>query len=931
MARKKAPDDAGEARETPRGTTGRRLTPEDLSRLPWRSVGPAVMGGRVSDLCFEPGNPKTFYMGFATGGLWVTKNRGTTFEPIFDKVLETSSIGSVAVVRLPGTPVSTEAEPPAGAQPKAAAKTASMMDEPLGDAPGQAPSGGDQVPMPEPVAASKGFRIWVGTGEGNGRNSSSWGNGVYRSDDGGKNWVHCGLEDSHDIPRLVVDPRDPDVCYVAALGHLWGANPTRGVYKTTDAGRTWEPVLQIDDQTGCCEIAIDPENPDTLFAAMYHRRRTPYSFTSGGPQGGLFKTTDGGRTWRKLAGGLPEKTGRIGLDVFPGDSRILVAVVEATEGGANSIRDDRMRGGGVFRSEDGGETWARFSVRSPRAFYFSKVRFDPKDSQRVYMLGWTCEVSDDGGRTFRQFQANLLHADHHAIIIAPDDPEHIVIGTDGGTSQSFDRGATWDFLNTIATGQFYNISLDMGDPYRIIGGLQDNGTWIGPSAGAREVEADKAAKTPATGITNAEWQYVNWGDGFHADFDPEDPDIVYAEWQGGNLVRVDLGTGERRYIAPEAREGQPRHRFNWNSPFFVSQHDPSVIYHAGNYVFKITDRGEKWEKISPDLTTADPAKIETVGSHAETHCTVVTIDESPRKAGVLWTGSDDGLIYLSKDDGGSWKNVTPKEVGGRYVSRVVASAHADGRAYASIDGHRSDDMDPLILATEDWGRTWTDVTGDLPKGRSVKVVREDLFSPDVLYCGTENAAYVTLDRGRTWVRMNGKALPPTPVDDIKQHPRETDVVLGTHGRSIYVLDSGAFFSQLTPEVLASPLHLFDLQPRRPIYRLNYQGLWSHKIFRAANPSIGPRIDYWIGEYTGEEVKVKIEDAKGNTVRELSGSNAAGWNRVTWDLQPEDWLKQPDQNQDVLFNPFHVQPGDYQVTVTMGDHKATKKLVVLERL
>ncbi len=881
MPKRKTPD-AETPTEAP--ATGRTLTADDLKRLPWRCVGPAIMGGRVSDVCFEPGNPKAFYVGYASGGLWVTKNRGTTFEPVFDKVLETSSIGSVAVVRL--------AANPAGESKEAA------------------------------------FRIWVGTGEGNGRNSSSWGHGIYRSDDGGKSWTHCGLEDSHDVPRLAVDPRDPDVCYVAALGHLWGANETRGVYKTTDAGKTWTPVLQIDADTGCCEIAIDPNDPDTLYAAMYHRRRTAWSYTSGGPEGGLYKTSDGGNTWRKLAGGLPAQTGRIGLDLFPGDPKVIVAVVESTDEGANSIRDDRMRGGGVFRSQDGGDSWERLSVRSPRAFYFSKVRFDPKDSQRVYMLGWTCEVSEDGGRTFRQFQANLLHADHHAVIVAPDDPDHIVIGTDGGVYQSFDRGATWDFLNTMATGQFYNVSLDMGDPYRIIGGLQDNGTWVGPSATNREEQEDKAAKTPAFGITNADWKYVFWGDGFHAEFDPEDPDVVYAEWQGGNIARIDLESGERRFIAPEAREGQPRHRFNWNSPFFVSPHDPKVLYHAGNFVFRLDERGDKWERVSPDLTTADTAKIETVGSNAETHCTVVSLDESPLKAGVLWAGSDDGLIHVTRDGGKTWKDVTPKAVGGRYVSRIVASAHAAGRAYVSIDGHRSDDMDSCVLATDDWGKTWTDVTGNLPKGRSVKVVREDLGSPDVLYCGTENAVYVSIDRGGSWVRMNGKALPPTPVDDIKQHPRERDLVLGTHGRSIWILDDASFFGQLTPEALAAPLTVFEVAPRRPRQRLSYNGVWTHKAFRGANPTMGARIDYWVSAYTGEEVKVKVEDAKGVVVRELTGSGAPGWNRVVWDLQPEEHLRLPDGGEDTLMNKFHCRPGEYKVTVSMGDHKVTKTLTIL---
>jgi photosystem II stability/assembly factor-like uncharacterized protein len=877
MARKATQKDPATKKAPPMGK--RTLTEIDLKRLPWRSVGPASMGGRVSDLCFKPGDAKTFYVAYATGGLWRTTNRGTTFEPLFDKVTETSSIGSVAVARMKGEDAR--------------------------------------------------FRIWVGTGEGNGRNSSSWGHGVYRSDDDGKTWEGCGLEETHDVPRLAVDPRDPDVCFAAALGHLWGPNPERGLYKTTDAGKTWGLVLAIDADTGCCDVIVDPEEPDTVFAAMYHRRRTPWSFRSGSETGGIYRSRDGGRTWTKLTKGLPESTGRIGLDVFAGDTKKLIAVVESTQDGANSIRDDRMRGGGVFRSDDGGETWRRLSVRSPRAFYFSKIKFDPKDDQRVYMLGWTLECSDDGGLTFYQGGGTVLHADHHAVIIDPQDPDHLVVGTDGGVYQSFDRGKTWDFLNTMATGQFYNIALDASDPYRIIGGLQDNGTWLGPSATNKESEKMDSAGVPATGISNCDWQVVFWGDGFHAAFDPTDPDTVYAEWQGGNITRINTRTGEKRYISPEPREGEPRHRYNWNSPFFVSPHDPTVVYHAGNSVFRLRERGEKWERISPDLTTRDPDKIETVGSNAETHCTVVSLCESPVRAGILWAGTDDGLIHVTRDGGRTWRDVTPPAVEGRYVSRLHASPHAEGRCYASVDGHRQDDMRPCVLVTDDFGETWADVTSDLPPGRTVHVVRDDLFRPDVLYCGTEQALWVSADRGGSWVRFHGSGLPPVPVYDIQQHPRETDIVVGTHGRSVWILDDAHWLSELTPEVLGSAFHLFSVRPARPQWKLEYPALWTHKAFRAPNPPAGARIDYWIGDYTGDPVEGRVEDSKGVVVKRLSGTNAPGYNRVTWNLEPEEWLKLADLGED-LWNPFHVRPGEYRVTLKMGDLEASRTFEVLPR-
>lgn len=836
------------------------------------------MGGRVSCLCFRPKDPKTFYVGYATGGLWRTTNRGTTFAPLFDDQ-ETSSIGSVAVVR------------------------------------GKKDDGSQDT-------------IWLGTGEGNGRNSSSWGNGVYRSTDGGAKWEHCGLAETHDIPALAVDPRDRDTCYVAALGQLWAANKERGLYKTTDGGKSWTLALGIDADTGCCDVVVDPRNPDTVYAAMYARRRTPYSFASGGPKGGIYRSTDAGRTWKKLAGGLPKQTGRIGLHVFAADPMKIVAVVESTEHGANSIRDDRMRGGGVFRSDDGGETWTRKSVRSPRAFYFSRIALDPKDDQRVYMLGWTTEVSDDGGATFREGPTNLLHADHHAIIIDPGDPHHLVIGTDGGVYQSFDRGETWDFLDTMATGQFYNIDLEDTDDYRVIGGLQDNGTWIGPSRTRFCSPEMPDAGLPATSITNAEWANVFWGDGFHASFDPTDPDTVYAEWQGGHITRIHLQTGEKRLVEPEAREGEPRHRYNWNSPFFVSPHDPTVVYHAGNCVFRLTERGDRWQRISGDLTTNDSAKKDTVGSNAETHCTIVSLAESHLLAGLLWAGSDDGLIHVTRDGGGTWRDVTPPAVEGRYVSRLHPGRHAEGTCYAAVDGHRGGDMRPCILATHDFGATWSDVTGNLPAGRTVHVVREDLWNPDVLYCGTEAAVHVSADRGGHWVRLHGKGLPTVPVYDIQQHARTGDLVLGTHGRSIWVLDRAQWIGRWA-EARGKGLHVFPVQPARPRWFLNYPGQWTHKAFRASNPPAGVYVDYWVEEYTGDPVEVRFEDANGVVVKKASGPSAPGFNRVTWDLQPEEWLRLNDEGEDPLL-PFHVRPGKYRAKVKMGELSAEAEFEVLPR-
>lgn len=881
-------------KDSPADAPARLITADDFKRLPWRSVGPAIMGGRVADMAFVPGDYKSYYVGYATGGLWRTVNHGTTFEPLFDKE-ETSSIGSIAVCHAPADWKGWE----------------------------------EDVKKSERAEKGKGKIIWVGTGEGNGRNSSSWGNGVYRSTDGGKKWVHLGLENTHDIPRLAVDPRDPDVCYIAALGHLWGHNEDRGVYKTTDGGKTWDKVLYIDEKTGACDVIVDPKNPDVVYAAMYMRLRKAWSFVSGGPEGGIYKSTDAGKTWKKLSGGLPAQTGRIGLDIFAGDTNKLIAVVESTENGGNSIRDDRMRGGGVFRSDDGGETWRRLSVRSPRAFYFSKIKFDPSNDQRVYMLGWTTEVSDDGGATFREGWGDIIHADHHAILVDPTDPKHIIVGSDGGIYQTFDQGANWDFLNTHATGQFYNISLDMSEPYRIIGGLQDNGTWVWPSATGKQEDKDDAQRVPQTGITNGDIDFVLWGDGFHADFDPTDRDVVFGEWQGGNLTRVNLRTGEKRFLSPEAREGQARHRYNWNAPFFVSQHNPGIIYHGGNRVYKVATDGTKWEAISDDLTTKNPDKMDTAGSQAETHCTLVSLAESPRTPGELWAGSDDGLVHVTRDEGKTWSNVTPPTGNGRYVARLQPSAHAEGRCYVCLDGHRDDHMDPCVMVTEDFGKTWTDITGDLPPRRSAKVIREDQVNPNVLYVGTENALYVSFNRGQSYVKLHGKALPTVPVDDIKQHPRDTDVVIATHGRSVWILDDAHWIGEMTPEAYGAGLHLFTVRPAAPRWFIPYNGLWSHKMFRAPNPPMGIKIDYWVGSYTGEDVSIVIEDAKGVEVKKLSGGNAAGYHRVVWNLQPHDWLKAADQGED-SFMEFHARPGIYKVKISMGELKQEGTFEVLAR-
>jgi len=636
---------------------------------------------------------------------------------------------------------------------------------------------------------------------------------------------------------------------------------------------------------------------------------------------------DAGATWTKLTHGLPQQTGRIGLDLYRADPKILMAVIESDEGGwiADPF-NDRQRTGGVYRSEDRGTTWTRLTDLNPRAFYFSRIRIDPHDDQRVYLLGWVLYISDDGGRNFRTLK-QVAHVDYHAMVIDPDDTDHLLIGTDGGLYISWDRGETWDFLNTMAVGQFYNVMVDGSDPYRVGGGLQDNGTWIGPSETLTEEHESWMGRDGA--ITNHDWQFVLGGDGFHVAFDPLDDNIVYAEWQGGQLNRIHLDTGAIRNLRPSAKEGQQRFRFNWNAPFFISPHDPATLYLGGNYVFKLTQRGEHWQRISDDLSSRDLEMILAVGSDAETAGTLVALAESTIQPGMLWAGSDDGLVHVTLDDGETWTNVTPEAVAGLYVSRIEPSHHARDTAFVAVDGHRSDVLEPILLRTTDAGRTWTSIAGDLPTDAPPEVVREDRWNPDVLYVGTEHAAYVTIDGGEHWVKLNGKSLPTAPVDDLVIQPHAHDLVAGTHGRSIYILDDISPLSQLTPQIVRSAFHVFEPLPAKPRYHLGYGGLWSDRMFIASNPKMGAVISYWIRDFSDDEVTISIsstgaDGSEGHLVRKLTAPSRRGVNRVVWDLQPPQ--RQRLENPDGL--PDFVPPGIYQISVTVGDEKGTTTVEVL---
>ena len=838
---------------------------ETLNGLEWRCIGPANMGGRIDDVAVVEGNPSIIYLATASGGVWKTTNNGVTWEPIFDDQ-PTSTIGDITV----------------------------------------APSNPDIV--------------WVGTGEPNNRQSSSWGNGVYKSTDGGKTWTNMGLRDTHHIGRIVIHPKNPDIVYVAALGHLWGPNKQRGLFRTTDGGKTWVNTKFIDENTGFVDVAIDPESPNVLYAASYQRRRRGWGFIGGGPGSGLYKTTDGGDTWVRLTEGLPQgDIGRIGIDIYRSNPSIVYAVIEHKKGG-------------VFRSEDKGLTWKRMSATNPRPMYYSQIRIDPNNDQRIWVLGAPMYFSEDGGKNFRTDYVRRIHGDHHAMWINPSNSSHMIVGSDGGIYFSYDRGRTWDFINSLPIAQFYEIGYDMRDPYYVYGGLQDNGSWGGPSATWYSI-----------GITNEDWFRIGGGDGFYVQVDPKDHTTIYAESQNGNLYRFDLKSGESKSIRPAPENEKETYRFNWNSPILISPHDSNTIYYGGNRLFKSRDRGETWTA-SIDLTTQqDRDKMPLMGMLPDKNTLsrhdgiayygdITTISESPIKEGLLYVGTDDGNLQVSRDGGRTWKNVIDRVPGVpkyTYVSRVVASRFHEGTAYVTFDGHRNNDFKPYVYVTTNYGEKWKSISSNLPEGGTVNVIREHHRNPNLLFVGTERGAYVSINRGKRWVRIKSN-LPTVPVDDIAIHPRENDLIFGTHGRSIWILDDITPLEQLNEDILSLPGFLFDIREAtifRPYY---HKGNLGHKVFVGSNPQYGAIISYYLKEKGKEKVKIIIEDKEGKKIGELEGPAEAGINRISWNLRYGPPPKTGDEQvrRYMRVRGPDVLPGEYKVTLKVSDREYSKTLRVV---
>ena len=793
-----------------------------LKNLKFRSIGPAQMGGRIDDLAVVESDPRVIYAGAAAGGIFKTVNGGATWKAIFE-------------------------------------------DQPN-------PSIGDLA-----LAPSNPSILYVGTGEPNNRQSSSWGDGVYKTMDGGVTWTHLGLKETHHIGRIVVHPTDPNIVYVAAQGDLWGPNKERGVYKSTDGGVTWAQTLFVNEDTGANDIAIDPQSPNILYATMYQHRRTVFGFNGGGPGSGIYRSTDGGSHWTKLTEGLPPKgdLGRCAVDVYRKNPNIVYA----------EVQHETL--GGVYRSEDKGLTWTRMSDTNPRPSYFSQLRIDPNNDLKIWLGGVNIYYSEDGGKTFAQNRFERVHSDVHAIWIDPSNSDHLIIGNDGGVWYTHDSGRAWAHLNNIALAQFYEVAFDFQKPYHVCGGLQDNYSWCGPSSTAQQL-----------GIGNEDWITVQGGDGFYNRIDPNDPNTIYAESQDGNLSRRDLASSESKSIRPQGPNDQaPRYRFQWNSPLLISPHDSKTIYYGGNHLFKSKDRGDTWEVLGEDLTSgAERDKQMIFGLKVDEHTLsrndgvvawpcITAIAESPVTPGVLWVGTDDGYVQMTRDGGKTWTNVAshfPGLAKGGYVSRIEPSHKDASTAYVTFDNHRSADYGIHIFATRNFGDSFARITNGIPlDAGTVHVVREDPFNPDLLFAGTEFGIFVSFDRGANWQRMKN-GLPTVPVFDIQIHPRDHDLILATHGRAIWIMDNIHALEEMKPQVLTD-LKLFETRPAIEWKMADYRGFIGSSLFYMPNAPNGVLLDVF--SKTAGPLKVTVADKSGKQVRQFNAHAEAGAiTRIAWNLR-----------------------------------------------
>ena len=847
--------------------------PDAFRSLRARNIGPAGMSGRVTSIDVDLSDRNRIFVGGASGGVWRSVDGGVTWAPVFDSQ-PVMSIGDVMV----------------------------------------SPANPDLV--------------WVGTGEGNPRQSVSVGHGVFRSIDGGDTWVDVGLEGSERISRVVAHPTNPDIAYVGSMGPLWADGDERGLYKTIDGGESWRRMLYVDESTGVADMVMDPVNPNKLFVAMYEYRRWPWFFESGGEGSGLYVTHDGGETWLQLGPeqGLPEgPLGRIGLGIARSNRNVVYALVEAEQNA-------------LVRSDDGGKSWRTMSDDediSPRPMYYSDIRVDPKNENRLYRLGGTTDVSEDAGRTWRAVvPSRIIHGDHHDLWIDPDDPRRLITGSDGGIGISYDGGKRFRFVENLPLAQFYQLSVDMAVPYNVYGGVQDSGSWMGPST----VWDDR-------GIVNAHWRRVNGSDGFATMVDFSNPRFGYTTSQNGNLLRFDKVTMERREIRPPAPEGDSL-RFNWNSALAADARDSTTIYFGSQYVHRSRTGGESWEIISPDLTTNDVGKQDPahtgspLSTETDNHTTILAIETSPLEDGLIWATTDDGNVQVTLDGGfEGWTNVADRMPGApdsAYVPEVKASRHVAGRAYVVVDNHRRGDMQAYAYRTENHGQRWE----RLPTaGISdfLHEIEEDPVEPNLLFLGGEHGMYVTLDGGQSWFKWT-HGLPSTPVREVIVHPRDHDLVIGTHGRGVWIVDDIRPLRELAadPSIRDRSLHIFS-PPAAQQHEVALEGdagirmgyrVVGHAMYFGESRPYGAILSYWLGADIagGGPAQVEVRTEGGQLIRRLEGSAEYGVNRVVWDLQPDP---EEDEEEDVEEDEVEeVAPGVYEVTIRIAGQESTTLVEVL---
>ncbi len=819
----------------------------EFEALHFRSIGPAVNSGRLADIAVYEANPNIFYVGSSHGGVWKTTSNGTLFTPL----LQDQGLLSIGAVT---------------------------------------------------VSQSNPDLLWVGTGEANNRQSTSWGDGVYKTTDGGRTFQHMGLRDSKHINRIVIDPFNNDVVLVAAVGPLFGPGGDRGVYKTADGGRSWKLVLKGDENTGANDLVRSHSDPNILFASLYQRRRTACCVNGGGPGSGIWKSTDGGDTWTKLVGGgLPSgPLGRIALDVFRQSSNIVYALIEgpgAGGGGGGGGRGAATGVSGLYRSDDGGASWRQVNHVDPRPLYFSQLRIDPKTPDRIFTGGTGLNMTIDGGVTVETNADKTIHSDHHLIWLDPNTPGHIIIGEDGGLAVSYDMSRTWQFFPNLPVGLFYHVGYDMETPYNVCGGMQDNYDWCGPSASRH-----------THGIMNYDWIEIEGGDGFVVFPDPRDARIIYSEAQDGNMIRHNKVTGESKSIRPIPANVTPApkkgetYRFNWDTPLMSSPNDPGTILAAANKVFKSNDGGDSWTVISPDLTTnADRDTTVTMGVRNSeitmsrndgitAWSTIVSLAESPKMPGLYYTGSDDGVLSVSRDGGKSWRNITTNLPGfpaGGWVSKIVPSRYDAGTVYVTVDNHRLNDYEPHIWVSSDFGATFRSLNGNL-SGENARTITEDQRNPDVLYLGTESGLFVTLDRGKSWRRLKAN-FPNVRVDEITLHPRDNAMLVATHGRDIWILDHLEPIQEFSAAQSADA-KLFSVPTTlewKPMDNRNDE-FWGHQYFVGENPPIDAVIQFHLKKAM-TALSVRISDASGKVVRDIAvpaDRNRPGIQTVCWDLRVE---------------------------------------------